>query len=115
MRPLSLSFFSGFHCLLVVCVYVHTFYDVTPLKVFVERKVHAEGWTGEKSKKERFMLPRAVLPQYMLGTLDLPSTFKVCLGFEQICFALEDAIGFCIRPHLYILPHLCILRHVCLA
>lgn len=43
--------------------------------VYVERKVHAEKWTGARSKKVRFKLERSLLPQYMLGRLDARAVF----------------------------------------
>ena len=46
--------------------------------VYVERKTHREGWSGEKSAKERAPLPLALLPAFLAGqplpgvTTDLP-------------------------------------------
>jgi SPX domain protein involved in polyphosphate accumulation len=38
-----------------------------PETVFVERKVHQEGWTGESSSKERFRLPEEKVLPYLRG------------------------------------------------
>ncbi|ORD93360.1 polyphosphate synthase put [Enterospora canceri] len=40
--------------------------EVTPT-VFIERKRHAEGWTGEESKKLRFSIPRESVSAFLRG------------------------------------------------
>ena len=41
-----------------------------PRDVFVERKTHREGWKGETSVKERFVLPEARVVPFLRGELD---------------------------------------------
>jgi len=44
--------------------------------LFFERKTHHESWVEEKSKKERFMIDRALLPAFMSGELDVKREFQ---------------------------------------
>ncbi|KAJ1611019.1 hypothetical protein OJ253_1001 [Cryptosporidium canis] len=40
-------------------------------EIFMERKTHHEGWTGEKSAKERFSLPQKYVFGYLKGRLSV--------------------------------------------
>ncbi|KAJ1613888.1 hypothetical protein OIY81_841 [Cryptosporidium canis] len=40
-------------------------------EIFMERKTHHEGWTGEKSAKERFSLPQKYVFGYLKGSLSV--------------------------------------------
>lgn len=41
-------------------------------EIFVERKTHHEGWSGDKSTKERFCLPQKRIFQFLKGDIDIP-------------------------------------------
>ena len=43
--------------------------------IFVERKIHHEGWAVESSKKERFVLPQRHIASFVRGTFDIDAWF----------------------------------------
>lgn len=56
--------------------------------MFVERKIHNEGWTGESSTKERFRLPEEKVLPFLRGeyTWERVRTLLLCfsLGSEMV-------------------------------
>jgi SPX domain protein involved in polyphosphate accumulation len=49
--------------------------------VFVERKIHHQ---DESSTKDRFKIERRLLPQFMLGTLDIEEEFKSMVRHKEL-------------------------------
>ncbi len=52
-------------------------------RIFVERKIHHEGWAVESSKKERFALPQRHMASFIRGTFDIDAWFDQQQGKED--------------------------------
>ncbi|MEW5316474.1 MAG: hypothetical protein WDW38_007846 [Sanguina aurantia] len=54
-----------------IAVRVRWYGNVPPKTVFMERKTHREGWKGEESVKERFLLPEEKVAAFLDGDYSL--------------------------------------------
>lgn len=45
--------------------------------IYIERKTHHESWTGESSKKERFVIPQRKAFEFMKNRLDVDEWARV--------------------------------------
>lgn len=48
----------------------------TDKEIYIERKIHHEGWTLDESVKERCILPQDIVHPYMKGQMDIDAHFK---------------------------------------
>jgi SPX domain protein involved in polyphosphate accumulation len=73
-----------------------------PKTVFVERKVHNEGWTGESSTKERFRLPEEKVLPYLRGeyTWDQVSSIVCTTTFADLFSIVYKLFTVCFQYNL---------------
>eukprot|EP00923_Selenidium_pygospionis_P038101 GHVN01066592.1.p1 GENE.GHVN01066592.1~~GHVN01066592.1.p1 ORF type:complete len:181 (+),score=12.58 GHVN01066592.1:818-1360(+) len=53
-------------------------------EIFIERKTHHEGWSGEPSAKERFSIPQRRVAELMRGKLDVDDYIHSVAAAEKV-------------------------------
>ena len=70
-----------------MCVYLYIYpirwYQTDYNKIFVERKVHHEGWGGETTVKSRFTCHAADVPRFLSGEYELESHLTHLTEFRE--------------------------------
>lgn len=61
-------------------------------RIFIERKIHHEGWAVESSKKERFALPQRHIASFIRGTFDIDGWFDSQGSEEPGCRELAHEV-----------------------
>jgi len=71
--------------------------------IYIERKIHHEGWGSDQSAKERSILPQKVVSDYMSGKFDIDAFYeqmaregavsdKARKAMKSICVEVDDMI-----------------------